>query len=242
MSIHADDEFSLRLAIDTELDDVTPRDGLADLVIARYRKSRRRRFAGVFGLFVVFAGIGVPIGVANTSGGTAARSGPVALRLGSYTLTLPDRYHLSDARTAPCATGAGAGLEAAAVAPGVCVLMFFMPTAASRQAGPGQAGPSVPRGATEVTVGRYRAWLAPPGYTPSGDGPGLVNTAGVNTALVIEGDGRDLVIGASGLSRSALVSLVSAGLSGTQVHGLPSEPCRRLARGTSASPRSTSTR
>jgi hypothetical protein len=242
VSIHADDEFSLRLAIDTELDDVTPRDGLADLVIARYRRSRRRRFAGVFGLFVVFAGIGVPLGVAGTSGSSAARSGPVALRLGSYTLTLPDRYHLSDARTAPCAAGAGAGQETAAVASGVCVLMFFMPPAR-----PGQAGPDVPRDAKQVTVGRYRAWLAPPGYTLSGDGaglvhPALVNTALVNTALVIEGDGRDLVIGASGLPRSALVSLVSAGLSGTGVHGLPSEPCRRPARGTSASPRSTSTR
>ena len=195
MSIHADDEFSLRLAIDTELDDVTPRDGLADLVIARYRKSRRRRFAGVFGLFVVFAGIGVPIGVAGTSGGTAAaRPGPVMLRLGSYTLTLPDRYHLSDARTAPCATGAGAGQGAAAVASGVCVLMIL---------GPGRADQGVPRDAKRVTVGHYRAWLAPPGYAPAGDG----------TALVIQGDGRDLVIGATGLSRSALVSLVSVGLS-----------------------------
>ena len=43
---------------------------------------------------------------------------------------------------------------------------------------------------------------------PSGDGPALVPAA-----LVIEGDDQDLVIGASGLSRSALVSLVSAGLS-----------------------------
>ena len=195
MSIHADDEFNLRLAMMSELDDVTPRDGLADLVIARYRKSRRRRFAGVFGLFVVFAGIGVPIGVAGASGGTAAaRSGPVMLRLGSYTLTLPDRYHLSDARTAPCATGAGAGQGAAAVASGVCVLMIL---------GPGRADQGVPRDAKRVTVGHYRAWLAPPGYAPSGDG----------TTLVIQGDGGDLVIGASGLSRSALVSLVSSGLS-----------------------------
>jgi len=195
VSIHADDEFNLRLAMMSELDDVTPRDGLADLVIARYRKSRRRRFAGVFGLFVVFAGIGVPIGVAGASGGTAAaRSGPVMLRLGSYTLTLPDRYHLSDARTAPCATGAGAGQGAAAVASGVCVLMIL---------GPGRADQGVPRDAKRVTVGHYRAWLAPPGYAPSGDG----------TTLVIQGDGGDLVIGASGLSRSALVSLVSSGLS-----------------------------
>ena len=198
MSIHADDEFNLRLAMMSELDDVTPRDGLADLVIARYRKSRRRRFASVFGLFVVFAGIGVPIGLAATSGGSAARPGPVALRLGSYTLTLPDRYHLSDARTAPCATGAGAGQETAAVASGVCVLMFFMAPAR-----PGQAGQDVPRDAKQVTVGRYRAWVAPPGYASSGDG----------TALIIEAGGRDLVIRASGLSRPALVSLASAGLS-----------------------------
>jgi hypothetical protein len=207
VSIHADDEFNLRLALDSELDDVTPHAGLADLVIARYRKGRRRRFAGVVGLFVVFVGIGVPAGIASTSGGgpdgAAGRPGPVALRLGSYTLTLPDRYHLSDARTAPCATGAGAVHEVAAVSSGVCVLMFFMPSAAPRQAGPGQAGPAVPRGAKEVTVGRYRAWLAPPGYVPAGDGP----------ALVIEGDSRDLVISTSGLPRSALVSLVSAGLS-----------------------------
>ena len=202
MSIHADDEFNLRLALDSELDDVTPHAGLADLVITRYRKGRRRRFAGVVGLFVVFVGIGVPVGIASTSGGApdgaAARSGPVSLRLGSYTLTLPDRFHLTDAKTAPCATGAGAARETAAVASGVCVLMFFMPPAS-----PGQAGQDVPRGAREVTVGHYRAWLAPPGYMLSGDG----------NALVIEEDSQNLVIGASGLSRSALVSLVSTGLS-----------------------------
>jgi hypothetical protein len=206
VSIHADDEFNLKLALDSELDDVTPRAGLADLVITRYRKGRRRRFAEVVGLIVVFVGIGVPVGIATTSGsaadGAAARSGPV-LRLGSYTLTLPDRYHLSDTKAAPCATGAGAARETAAVASGVCVLMFFLPPA-----GPGHAGQDVPRGARQINVGRYRAWIAPPGYTLSGDGAALVPTA-----LVIEGDDQDLVIGASGLSRSALVSLVSAGLS-----------------------------
>ena len=203
MSIHADDEFNLRLALISELDDVTPHAGLADQVITRYRKGRRRRFAGVVGLFAVFVGIGVPVGIASTSGGAPDGASSVPLRLGSYTLTLPDRFHLTDAKTAPCATGAGAARETAAVASGVCVLMFFMPPAS-----PGQAGQDVPRGARQVTVGPYRAWLVPSGYAPSGDG-----AAPVPTALVIEGDGQDLVIGASGLSRSALVSLVSAGLS-----------------------------
>jgi len=189
VSLHADDEFSLRLALMSELDDVRPRDGLADLVVTRYRRGRRRRFAGVFGLFVVFAGIGVPIGVAGASGGGPSRPGPVALRLGSYTLTLPGRYHRSDAGAGPCAT---AGAVAAAASPGVCVLMLLAPS--------GRADPDVPRGAKEVTVGRYRAWLTPRGY------------AGAGPALVIEGEGRDLVVGSAGLSQAGLVSLVSAGL------------------------------
>lgn len=200
MSIHADDEFNLRLALVSELDDVTPRDGLADLVIARYRKGRRRRLAGVFGLFVVFAGIGVPAGLAGTSGGAPARSGsgPVVLRLGSYTLTLPARYHLSDAKAAPCtATAATAGgqqqEQVAAAAAGVCVLMFLAP------------GRAEPAGASQVTVGRHLAWLAPAGYVPAGDGAVLFVEAGEQAS--------DLVISASGLSRRALVSLVSSGLS-----------------------------
>jgi hypothetical protein len=203
VSIQADDEFNLRLALESELGDVTPRDGLAGLVIARHRKTRRRRAAGVFGLFVVFAGIGVPIGVASASGGTQARPGPVALRLGSYTLTLPDRYHLSDAEAPACATAAVPGPRApdgpqAAASPGVCVLMFLTPSFR-----PGQADPNIPRGATEVTVGHGRAWLVP--HAQGG------------AALVVAGDAaggqvRDLVIGASGLSQAALVSLVSDGL------------------------------
>jgi hypothetical protein len=193
VSIHADEELNLRLALMSELEDVAPRDGLADLVITRYRKNRRRRIASVFGLFVVFAGIGVPVGVASASGGEPARPGPVALRLGSYTLTLPGRYHLSDANTGPCRAGTRDAVAAAA-APGVCVLMLLTP--------PGRSDPDVPRGAKEVTVGRYRAWLAPRGSAQAGDG----------TALIIEGASQDLVVGSAGLTQAGLVSLVSGGL------------------------------
>jgi hypothetical protein len=171
VSIQADDEFNLRLALMSELDDVAPRDELAHLVIARHRKVRRLRFAGVCGLFVVFAGIGVPIGMATTSGGTPAKEGPVALRLGEYTLTLPGEYHPSDASAAPCAAvpqPAASVEETAAVTSGVCIVMF----------------------------------LAPAGYAPPKTG----------TTVVVNEQGENLVIGATGLSRSRLDSLVSSGL------------------------------
>jgi hypothetical protein len=67
MSIHADDDFSLRIALEDELDDVRPSDGLAGLVIARHRKIRRRRVAGAVSLVVVCAGIGVPLGLSGPS-------------------------------------------------------------------------------------------------------------------------------------------------------------------------------
>jgi len=168
VSIQADDEFNLRLALMSELDDVVPADQLAGLVITRHRRVRRLRFAGVCGLFVVFAGIGVPIGIASASGGTPAKT---ALRLGEYTLTLPGEYHLTDPEAASCDAVAGtwaAGEEAAAATSGVCIVMF----------------------------------LAPAGYVPSKTG---------NT-MVVKEDSQDLVIGATGLSRSALGSLVSSGL------------------------------
>ena len=68
MSIHADDEFSLKIALESELDDVLPSEGLAGLVIARHRKVRRRCVAGAVSLVVVCAGIGVPLGLSGPSG------------------------------------------------------------------------------------------------------------------------------------------------------------------------------
>ena len=68
MSIHADDEFSLRIALECELDDVLPSAALASLIIARHRKIRRRRVAGAVSLVVVAAGIGVPLSISGPSG------------------------------------------------------------------------------------------------------------------------------------------------------------------------------
>lgn len=53
------------IALESELDDVLPGEGLAGRVIARHRKVRRRRVAGAVSLVVVCAGIGVPLGLSG---------------------------------------------------------------------------------------------------------------------------------------------------------------------------------
>ena len=197
MSIHPDDEFNLRTALGSELDDVVPRDGLAGVIIARYRRDRRRRVAGAVSLAIVFAGIGVPLGLAIVPGGTAQ-----GLRLAPYTLQLPGQYHRAAAMSAPCGpaaagrSSAGHGpasrnMIAATSASGACILMLL-------------AAPSLPRGARAATLGRYHAWLIPHGYW---------QTSGA--FLIVQGvtKSQDLVINSTGLSQSALESVISAGLS-----------------------------
>lgn len=218
MSIHADDEFSLRTGLEIELGDVAPGDGLADVIITRYRRGRRRRVAGAIGLVIVFAGIGVPLGLGAS---TPADPGHTILRLAAYTLTLPGQYQLVAARSAPCrpsyggtvsaATAPGdqqAEPDAAAVAdsPGRCIVLLLTPPFKPKVPGSG-GDPNIPQGARGVTVGHYHAWLIPDGYGQPG-----------GVSLVIEGAAKagqiqDLVISSTGMSRAALVSALSAGLS-----------------------------
>lgn len=211
MSIHADDEFNLRTGLEFELGDVVPTDGLAGAVITRYRKGRRRRVAGVIGLVVVVAGMGVPLGLATSAPSDPART---VLRVAGYALTLPGQYQVVAARSAPCRPLASGTAEpgnqagrpdaaAAAIGPsGRCVVLLVTPPFRAQASGSG-ADPNIPAGARGITVGRYHAWLIPGGGA---------------LTLVVEGRpqaGRvqDLEIRSAGLSRSALVSAVSAGLS-----------------------------
>ena len=92
---------------------------------------------------------------------------------------------------------------AAAVASGACFVMLITSPFTSGTRG----DPNLPRDARPVTLGGYHGWLIPNGYwRPAG------------TTVVIEraepgGRLQDLVITSAGLSPSATVSLVSAGLS-----------------------------
>jgi len=92
VSIHADDEFSLRIALECELDDVWPGEGLAGVVIARHRRIRRRRVAGAVSLVVLCAGIGVPLGLSGPNGKPEHRPGQRSdQHSGSVTLITPAR-------------------------------------------------------------------------------------------------------------------------------------------------------
>jgi hypothetical protein len=221
VSIHADDEFSLKFAVECELDDVVPRDGLAGVVIARHRRGRRRRLAGAFGLLLACAGIGVPVGLMSSGSGTPAHDasaayggspdegGPVVLRLASYALKLPGRYRTGSAKAAQCA-GVEPAVPAqrpaspddvapvAAVSSGACVVMMLTPA--------GPVSGELPRGARQVAAGHYRAWQLPATYWRSG--------SSAVAGLLIEGPTADLVIGSDGVSQSALLDLVGTGLRG----------------------------
>jgi hypothetical protein len=219
VSIHPDDEFSLRTGLEIELGDVVPGDGLADTVITRYRRGRRRRVAGAIGLVIVFAGIGVPLGLTASA---PTDPGHAVLRIAAYTLVLPGQYHLVTAGSVPCrpsgtAPGAVAAgypqaapdVAAAADQSGQCIVLLL--TAPFRpQASGGGADPNIPPGAQGVTVGRYRAWLMPDGYGQPGEVTLVIEGAAHGT---VTGWIRDLVVDSVGLSRAALVSAVSAGLS-----------------------------
>lgn len=213
MSIHADDEYSLRNALEHDLDHVMPREGLAALVIARHRRIRRRRVAGAVGLVVVIAGIGIPLGLTSSSGSRPAHPGPggglpdhmVTLQLAPYTLTLAGDYRPTGPGQAACAAAAPAGgTEAAAVAPsGDCVLMLLTASFAAKAPGP-EGDPYIPRSAREVSAGRYQGWLIP---QPRAGATFVIELPSA------DGQFRDLMISSSGLSPTALVSLVSAHLS-----------------------------
>lgn len=230
MSIHADDEFSLKFAVECELDDIAPRDGLAGVVIARYRRGRRRRLAGAFGLLVACAGIGVPVGLLSSGSGSSARSssafggspdhgGPVVLRLATYALKMPGRYRPGSVRAAEC-TAAAAAAAATAAAAAADPAVAAVP--AQRAASPDGVAPvaAVTSGACVVMM------LTPAAAAEAAELPRgarqvaaghyrawlLPASSATVVHLVVEGPSADLVIGSDGVSQSDLLDLVGTGL------------------------------
>jgi hypothetical protein len=197
MSTVEGDEF--RTALRNELLFLIASDDLAASVIARYHTRRRVGFSGAAALGVVLAGLGVLLGLMSSAGPTS----PAELRLSSYQLTLPDRYHVTNT-SAAISAGSQQKMMAAVGSDGRCVSMQL--TAPFRLGTFGD--PNVPQGAPEVAVGGYHAWLTQDGCGSRGPDHGLVFE-------MAAADGRiqDLMIESSGLSQDAFIALVSANLS-----------------------------
>jgi hypothetical protein len=242
VSIHADDEFNLRLALEHELDDVMPRAGLANEIIARHRRAIRRRVAGAVGLVVVIAGIGIPLSLSRPGGSRPAHpradgalDHPVTLRLVPYTLTLTGDYRPAGPAKVTCAIAVPAGESKTAAAKTAAAEAGAAKTGAAKT---GAAKTGAAEAAAVTRSGDCVFMLLTASFLPREPGrqgdPYIPRSAReVNAgryqgwliprprdgaALVIErpeagGRLRDLTISSTGLSPAALVSLVSSNLS-----------------------------
>jgi hypothetical protein len=187
-------------ALRAELRDIEAGEDLAASVIARYRTSRRRRLSVAGSAAAVFlAGLAALLTLVVLPG----QPGTAELRLSSYRLTLPDRYRVTTPSSAIPA-GSQQKVMAAVGSDGRCVAMSL--TAPFR---PGPDGdPNIPRDASPVSVGSYRAWLTGQGCGAHGPQYGLVFEMAAAGGRI-----QDLTIESSGLSRAAFISLVAANLS-----------------------------
>jgi hypothetical protein len=202
MSTVAGDEFGA--ALRDELLFLVASDDLAASVIARYHARRRVGFSCAAALGTVLAGLGVLLGLVSSTGHTS----PAELRLSSYQLRLPDRYHVTNTSPAISA-GSQQKVMAAVGSDGRCVSMQLTSPFRLRPSGLGPSGdPNVPQGAPEVAVGSYHAWLTQDGCGLRGPDHGLVFEM-----AAADGQIQDLMIESSGLSQAAFISLVSANLS-----------------------------
>jgi hypothetical protein len=193
------DGDELRLALRAELRNLVASDDLATSVIARYHASRRRGLSCAAVVGALLAGLGVLLGLVISPGHT----GPAELQLSAYRLRLPDRYHFTN-MTAAVPASSQRKVMAAVGSDGRCVSMQL--TAPFR---PGQTGdPNIPRGAPEVAVGAYHAWLTQDGCGSRGPQHGLIFEMAAPDSQI-----QDLLIESSGLSQAAFISLVAANLS-----------------------------
>jgi hypothetical protein len=224
--------------LENELRDMFARSA-ADIVISeqtrvrllRHRPRRvNRRLAAGLAAAAAAAGIAVPL-AAGAPGGAA---GP-AIRLASYTFRMPAGYHLTAARSAPCQAfgiyfpprGAKAqaqdpansqAMRAAASSAGGCIVLALAPPYTPTASVP---DPEAPYAVHPVQVGRYRGLIShvsaevfPEPGKPSRLGPGWHRATNLYVPLPAGGGQmRDLVVGAQGLSDSALIKIVASGLS-----------------------------
>ena len=225
--------------LENELRDMFARSA-ADIVITEQTRARllqrhyprrvNRRLAAGLAAAAAAAGIAVPL-AASAPGGAA---GP-AIRLASYTFRMPAGYHLTAAGSAPCQAfgiyfpprGAKAqaqdpansqAMRGAASSAGGCIVLALAPPYTPTASVP---DPEAPYAVHPVPVGRYRGLIShvsaevfPELGKPSRLGPGWHRATNLYVPLPAGGGQmRDLVVGAQGLSDSALIKIVAGGLS-----------------------------
>lgn len=186
---------------------------------------RRAYFAGVVAAMTAAVGIAVPLSIA---GGTSRT--PV-LKLASYSLRLPAKYHLTAATASACtpmvlwappAQGGDATTPsyaptdaAAATAAGGCLVMVLAPPYTPTAAQPDPE--AAVSGKQPAQVGPYHAYIRTGSlyYDPWTKTYGPVETVLYVEVPLPNGQVQDLVVGEQGLSQPQLIALVAKGLSVT---------------------------
>jgi len=197
-----------------------------DLPAVAGRRLRARVAVAAVVVAVTAGAIAAPV-VLSSSG--SRDPGPV-LQLDSYRLRLPLSYRLVDSVSAACPAAivtyhmsaktpvppsdpAQPNVVAAASAAGGCVSMLlsspFRPGSADSPYVPGADGPR----ATHVAIRGYHAAVAAYEWLGTGNMAGVSEEYLDITVPTPGGQAQDLVFASVGLSRSALVSLVSRNLS-----------------------------
>jgi hypothetical protein len=238
--ITAETENGLRAALTRAADDIiVPEPARRRLLSRDYhpRMVNRRLTAGVAAT-VAAAAAAITVPLAAAGGSPSVAAGPV-MRLAPYTFQLPTGYKLTAATSASCHAFAivafpgrlhakdvrnpssETAMKAAASASGGCIVAVLAPTYAPTAAMPDPEAPGPP--VRPVQVGRYHGVITRTSFlVTTTDKKGIEHgfTPGWHsiTELFVRlpaagGKMRDLVVGASRLSESALIRIAANGLS-----------------------------
>lgn len=233
-------ENGLRAAFTRAADDIIVPESARRRLLSRdyHPRTVNRGLTAGLAATVAAAAAAIAVPLAAAGGSSSVAAGPV-MRLAPYTLQLPTGYKLTAATSASCHAFAivalpgrlnakdvrnpssEAAMKAAASASGGCIVATLAPPYAPSAAMPDPEAPGPP--VRPVQVGRYHGVITRTSFlVTSTDKRGIEHglTRGWHsiTELFVRlpaagGRMRDLVVGASRLSESALIRIAANGLS-----------------------------